>query len=94
VIGALLVANTHYCGAAGPLATATKRNVRKLFAFGDAPFLGSGVGIGLGQVVDVAARGGPTLQAIADIPAIRHAQVSALAGEPTSARVRSFAGPK
>jgi hypothetical protein len=44
-----------------------------LFNFGDAPFLGSGVGTGLGTVVDMATDGGPTLQAIAWVPAIRQA---------------------
>ena len=62
-----------------------------LFNFGDAPFYGSGVGTGLGQVVDMASDGGPTVQAQADIPAIRQAHVS---GPGSAARhVPHFAGP-
>jgi hypothetical protein len=49
-----------------------------LFNYGDAPFLGSGVGTGLGQVVGMASDGGPTVQAFAEIPAIRQAHVSVL----------------
>jgi hypothetical protein len=61
-----------------------------LFTFGDAPFYGSGAGTGLGQVVDMATDGEPTLQAQADIPAIR----AHLAGLATSSleRVPRFAG--
>jgi hypothetical protein len=43
-----------------------------LFNYGDAPFLGSGAGAGLGTVVGMASDGGPTLQAFAGIPAVRH----------------------
>jgi len=43
-----------------------------LFDYGTAPFLGSGAGIGLGPVVDMASDGGPTVQANADEPAVRH----------------------
>ncbi len=57
-----------------------------LFNFGDAPFYGSGVGDGLGQVVDMATDGEPTVQAQADIPAIRahlsNLGASALRGVP------------
>ena len=49
-----------------------------LFNYGNAPYLGSGVGVGLGRVVDMASDGGPTVQANADIPAIRLAQISGL----------------
>jgi hypothetical protein len=55
-----------------------------LFTFGDAPFYGSGTGTGLGQVVDMATDGEPTLQAQADIPAIR----AHLAGLATSGLLR------
>ena len=43
-----------------------------LFNYGSAPFYGSGVGLGLGRVVDMAANGGPTVEAEQDAPAIRH----------------------
>ncbi len=62
-----------------------------LFDYGDAPFLGSGVGTGLGAVVDMASDGGPTLQAMADNPAIRQAHVSDLG--PAARHVPHFAGP-
>ena len=62
-----------------------------LFNYGDAPFLGSGVGLGLGTVVDMASDGGPTLQAFADIPAIRQAHVSGPG--PAARHVPHFAGP-
>jgi hypothetical protein len=42
-----------------------------LFNYGDAPFSGSAAGTGLGQVVDMATDGEPTVQAQADIPAFR-----------------------
>ena len=44
-----------------------------LFNYGTAPFLGSGTNVGLGTVVDMATDGAPTLQANADVPALRHA---------------------
>ncbi len=61
-----------------------------LFNFGDAPFDGSGAGTGLGQVVDMATDGEPTLQAQTHIPAIR----AHLPGLDTSVlrRVPRFAG--
>ncbi len=62
-----------------------------LFNFGDAPFLGSGVGTGLGTVVDMATDGGPTLQAIAGIPAIRQAGGSD--NGPAARDFPHFAGP-
>ncbi len=62
-----------------------------LFNYGDAPFLGSGVGIGLGTVVDMASDGAPTLQAFADIPAVRQAHVSGPG--PIDHHVPRFAGP-
>jgi len=62
-----------------------------LFNYGDAPFLGSGVGIGLGAVVDMTSDGAPTLQAFADIPAVRQAHVSGLG--PAARHVPRFAGP-
>ncbi len=62
-----------------------------LFNYGDAPFDGSGVGTGLGHVVDMASDGGPTLQAISDIPAIRQAHVSGLS--PVTRHFPHFAGP-
>jgi hypothetical protein len=43
-----------------------------LFAF-HAPFYGSGVGLGLGPIVDMATDGRPTLQASFDLPALKHA---------------------
>ena len=43
-----------------------------LFNYGTAPFLGSGTGLGLGPVVDMATDGAPTQQANADQPAVRH----------------------
>ena len=62
-----------------------------LFSYGDAPFLGSAVGSGLGEVVDMTTDGGPTVQAQAGIPAIR----PHLSGPGTSAlqRAPQFAGP-
>jgi hypothetical protein len=62
-----------------------------LFNYGDAPFLGSGVGTGLGAVVDMASDGGPTLQAFADISAVRQGHVSGLG--PAGRHVPHFAGP-
>ena len=62
-----------------------------LFNFGDAPFLGSGVGTGLGTVVDMTSDGGPTVQAIAGIPAVR--QAPALGQVPEAHHVPHFAGP-
>ena len=62
-----------------------------LFNYGDAPFLGSAVGLGLGSVVDMVSDGGPTLQAIADIPAIRQADVSV--SSPGTRHIPRFAGP-
>ena len=62
-----------------------------LFNYGDAPFLGSGVGTGLGRVVDMTSDGGPTLQAFADIPAVRQAHVSG--PSPAARHVPHFAGP-
>jgi hypothetical protein len=59
-----------------------------LFNYGDAPFLGSGVDAGLGQVVDMTSDGGPTIQATADIPAIRQEHLSSL-----DHAARPFAGP-
>jgi len=61
-----------------------------IFSFGDAPFLGSAVGSGLGDVADMASDGGPTVQAQAGIPALR----AHLSGLGTSAlqRVPRFAG--
>jgi hypothetical protein len=59
-----------------------------------APFLGSGVGRGLGRVVDMASDGGPTLQALAGLPAIRRGH---LAGSPTGwpgRSLRRYAGPR
>jgi hypothetical protein len=61
-----------------------------LFNYGDAPFLGSAVGIGLGPVVDMASDGGPTVQAMADIPAIRHIRISGLGS--AALHVPHFAG--
>jgi hypothetical protein len=62
-----------------------------LFNYRDAPVDGSGVGTGLGQVVDMASDGGATLQAIADIPAIRRAHFSGPG--PAVRHVPHFAGP-
>jgi len=63
-----------------------------LFNYGDAPFDGSGVGTGLGTVVDMASDGGPTtLQALAGIPAIRQAHVSGRV--PAARHVPHFDGP-
>jgi len=62
-----------------------------LFNYGDAPFQGSGVGTDLGQVVDMASDGGPTLQAIADIPAVRRAHVTG--PDPLARHVPHFARP-
>jgi hypothetical protein len=62
-----------------------------LFNYGDAPFLGSGVGTGLGQVVGMASDGGPTVQAFADIPAIRQAHVSHL--DQQARRIPHFVRP-
>ena len=62
-----------------------------LFSYGDGPFLGAGVGIGLGAVVDMASDGGPTLQAFADIPAIRQAHVTG--PSPALRHIPRFAGP-
>jgi len=44
-----------------------------LFNSGDAPFLGAAAGQGIGTVVGMATDGGPTLQALLDTSAIRHA---------------------
>ncbi len=46
-----------------------------VFNYGDAPFYGSGVGTGLGTVVDMATDGGPTIQAQFGIPALRQAHL-------------------
>ena len=62
-----------------------------LFSYGDAPFLGSGVGLGLGTVVDMTSDGGPTVQAFADVPALRQAHVSGLG--PVDQHMPLFAGP-
>ena len=43
-----------------------------LFNYGTAPFYGSGVAFGFGQVVGMATDGVPTFQAATDQPAIRH----------------------
>jgi len=61
-----------------------------LFNYGDAPFYGSGVGIGLGRVVDMASDGGPTVQAFADIPAVRQ---RAAPNTPAARHIPHFAGP-
>ena len=59
-----------------------------LFNFGDAPFSGSGAGTGQGNVVGMASDAGPTVQAIAGIPAAR------LSGsELTMRNVPHFVGP-
>jgi hypothetical protein len=58
---------------------------------GDAPFDGSTVGTGLGQVVDMASDGGPTVQAISGIPAICQAHVSLI--NPVTRHIRPLAGP-
>jgi len=46
-----------------------------LFNYGTAPFYGSGVGLGLGPIVDMAVNGGPTVEAVNDLPALRHGEV-------------------
>ena len=63
-----------------------------LFNYGDAPFLGSGVGTGLTQVVDMTTDGGPTLQAFSETPATRQARLSASNLRPAACPLR-FAGP-
>jgi hypothetical protein len=65
-----------------------------LFNYGDAPFYGSGTGQGLGQVVGMATDGVPTLQAEADIPALRlHlARGGSTASGHNSPGARYFAG--
>jgi hypothetical protein len=62
-----------------------------LFNYGDAPFYGSGVGTGLGPVVDMATDGAPTAQAQAQAPAIRQGHLSGI--HPATLNGRRFAGP-
>ena len=49
-----------------------------LFNYGTAPFYGSGVGLGLGPIVDMATNGGPTVQAANDFPAVRQGDLAQL----------------
>ncbi len=58
----------------------------------NAPFLGSGVGQGLGTVVDMTTDGAPTLQAFLNIPAARHHLAGSPWGGPPP-HARHFAGP-
>jgi hypothetical protein len=62
-----------------------------LFNYGTAPFLGSGTGLGFGPVVDMAADGGPTVQASLNQPALRHKSGFLQSRIPAS--VRKFVGP-
>jgi hypothetical protein len=65
-----------------------------LFNYGTAPFLGASAGQGIGTVVGMATDGAPTLQAFADVPAVRaHATGPVPLFRPLPANARHFAGP-